>query len=158
MKGRPQLRRSLLDRLVDHAPKASAGPTPSASASLASVSDAVLRDLENLLNTRRPPRNKITGRNGRVPASILDYGTGDFSSMNPRSHQVRQEIRREIETLLLRFEPRFKKVTVRIAEDEQSERSLRFVIEALMQVEPVAVPIAFSTSFDINRGAYSVTR
>lgn len=157
MKGLPQLRKSLLDLLVDHDAEASIEPAPSPSASLASASDAVLRDLENLLNTRRPHRRISHDRDHPSADCILAYGTTDFSSVNPGSYAVRQKISREIEALLLRFEPRLQSPTVRVEEGAEADRSLRFIVEAVLRTEPVAAPITFSTRFDANRGAYLVS-
>ena len=155
MRHRPDLQISLLDRLIDHEPEKPAQPVQQRINTLASVADAVLRDLENLLNARRTTRPPC-GRGKQVHSSVLCYGARDYSSRNPRSHAVRQEIRLEIERLLQLFEPRLKNVTVRLDAGSQPERSLHFRIDAVLLAEPVTAPITFDTRYDINSGAYSV--
>lgn len=155
MRSQPDLQRSLLDRLIDTEPDKPAEPVQQRLTTLASVGDSVLRDLENLLNARmtiRPPSERAT----QTQASIIGYGARDYSSRNPRSHAVRQEIRLEIERLLQLFEPRLRNVIVSLDTVSQPERSLHFRIHADLLAEPVTAPITFDTRFDINSGAYSV--
>ncbi|MBJ6750700.1 type VI secretion system baseplate subunit TssE [Geomonas anaerohicana] len=169
MRYQPEPRQSLLERLTDREPESPAETVRSSRSSLKSLIDSVLRDLENLFNTRSFPILKPTrglplrGLAPQVPAplpsylqhSILSYGSRDFSLENPRSHRVQQAIRLEIIRLLDCFEPRLKDVTVSLG-PTQGERALSFRIEAVLQVEPVALPTAFDTHFDINSGAYTI--
>ena len=154
MRHHPQQRRSLLDRLTDDAPETAVEPVQSQSVGLNSMTRSVLRDLEKLLNTR-----SLAGvaplPAGETARSILAYGSRDFSSANPRSQEVRQQIRLEILRLLTRFEPRLKDVRVRL-DPIRREGSLNFRIEAVLQVEPVSVPTVFDTCFDINSGSYTI--
>ncbi|QWV94603.1 type VI secretion system baseplate subunit TssE [Geomonas oryzisoli] len=164
MRYQPEPRRSLLDRLIDREPECPAEPVCSSRKSLNTLIDSVLRDLENLFNSRSfPIVNPRRGLAPHVPAplvshlqhSILSYGSRDFSTDNPRSGRVQQAIRLEIIRLLDSFEPRLKDVTVSLG-TTLGERTLNFRIEALLQVEPVALPTAFDTHFDINSGAYTI--
>lgn len=155
MRHRQELQISLLDRLIDHEPDAPAEPVQQRLTTLSSVGESVLRDLENLLNARRTVR-RLPESDKQARASILGYGARDYSSQNPRSHAVRQEIRLEIQRLLQLFEPRLKNVSVRLGAALHPERALHFRIEAVLLVEPVTAPISFDTRFDINSGAYSV--
>ncbi|WP_224960680.1 type VI secretion system baseplate subunit TssE [Geomonas subterranea] len=164
MRYQPEPRRFLLDRLTDREPECPAETACSSRDSLRSLIDSVLRDLENLFNTRSfRSANPRGGLAPYVPVpldshlhrSILSYGSRDFSLENPRSHHVQQAIRLEIIRLLECFEPRLKDVTVSLGL-EQGERALNFRIEALLQVEPVALPTAFDTHFDINSGSYTI--
>lgn len=154
MRNQPQLGRSLLDRLTDHLPEVTVESVQSRGASLNSLMLSVLRDLENLLNTRSFAGG-ASHPAGETARSILAYGSRDFSSMNPRSQEVMQQIRAEILRLLTRFEPRLKDATVRL-DPIRREGSLNFRIEAVLQVESVAVPAVFDTCFDINSGSYTI--
>jgi len=155
MRDQPYLQTSILDRLIDREPDEPAEPVRRRLATLASVGDSVLRDLENLLNARRNERC-LPERDRQAQASILGYGAPDYSSQDPRSHQVRQQIRLEIQRLLQLFEPRLRNVTVRLDTLSHPERALHFRIDAVLLAEPATVPITFDTRFDINSGAYSV--
>jgi len=157
MRDQPYLQTSILDRLIDREPELPAEPVPRRLATLNSLSEAVLRDLENLLNTRAgvssPPDSCQ-----QVQASVLSYGTKDFTSQNPRSDAVRRQIRLEVQRLLLLFEPRLRKVTVRLDTAFATERILYFRIEALLQVEPLPAVLTFDTCLDINNGTYSILK
>ncbi|MBJ6799959.1 type VI secretion system baseplate subunit TssE [Geomonas propionica] len=164
MRYQPEPRRSLLDRLTDPEPGGLAASACSRRGSVKSLIDSVLRDLENLFNTRSfattyPHRGLAPQVPVPLPShlkrSLLSYGSRDFSSDNPRSHQVQQAIRLEIVRLLETFEPRLTEVTVRLGQ-VQGERSLSFRIDAVLQVEPVTVPTAFDTHFDLNSGSYTI--
>ncbi|WP_224983050.1 type VI secretion system baseplate subunit TssE [Geomonas agri] len=166
MRFQPEPRQSLLDRLIDHGLEGPVGNACSSRSSVKSLIDSVLRDLENLFNTRSFPTHKGLSHRGlasqgavllpsHLERSILTYGSRDFSLDNPRSHRVQQSIRLEIVRLLESFEPRLTDVTVRLGEF-QGERSLSFLIDAVLQVEPVAVSTAFDTHFDLNSGSYTI--
>ncbi|BCG46411.1 T6SS lysozyme-like component TssE [Citrifermentans bremense] len=150
----PYLKRSLLDRLVAAAP-AGDGPVRNRRGLPVEVLDSLLRDLENLLNTRRSiplaPDRRRQSQN-----SILSYGTRDFSTHNPRTAVAREQIRLEIQRLLLSFEPRLREVVVRVDDLTDAGRTLQFRVEGLLLIEPHPSPVTFATCFDINSGAYSV--
>lgn len=163
MRYQPEPTRSLLDRLTDREPER-ADDVASAPFSIRPVVEGLLRDLENLFNTRSfEGTNPHLGLASQEPVplsshsrrSILSYGSRDFSLDNPRSNQVQQAIRLEIIRLLECFEPRLKDVTVSLG-PPRAERTLNFRVEAILQVEPVAVPTAFDTHIDINSGSYTL--
>lgn len=164
MRYQPEPRRSLLDRLTDCEPDGSREAASSPTGSINSLIQSLLRDLENLFNTRSfsninlnrgPSLNEPVPLACQVRRSIVSYGSRDFSLDNPSSSHVQQAIRLEIIRLLDCFEPRLKDVTVSLS-SAQGERVLNFRIEALLHVEPVSLPTAFDTHFDINSGSYTV--
>lgn len=154
MRHQPQFRQSLLDRLTDHAPQLPVEPVQPHLPSLNSVLLSVLRDLENLLNTRSFTAG-ASPHSGEAARSILAYGSRDFSLANPRSQEVRRQIRLEILRLVTLFEPRLRSAKVRL-DPVRGERSLNFRIEAVLHIEPVPIPTAFDTCFDINSGSYTI--
>jgi len=104
------IRTSILDRLIDLEPGVSHEPVQQRTFDLRQIKAAVVRDLENLLNTRRhifAPPAALT----EVNSSLLVYGLGDFTSQNPRSPSVKQQLRQDIEKTLSRFEPRLRNVS-----------------------------------------------
>lgn len=156
MRYQPEPARSLLDRLMDQQPASPDEPVHFSRAGINAQVASVLRDLENLFNSRSC--SSLTSNRGLAPHatnSILNYGSRDFSLENPRSQTVRQAIRLEIVRLLFSFEPRLKDVKVRLSPTRE-ERTLSFRIEAMLHIELVTVATAFETHFDINSGFYTI--
>ena len=153
----PNLQASILDRLIDLEPGLSREPVQYRFLSLGQAKASVVRDLENLLNTKRsimvPPAEYR-----EVNSSLFVYGLQDFTSQNPKSPMVRQQLRQQIERTISRFEPRLKNVKVTLETSAQNERNLRFRINALLVVDPVAEPITFDSYFDVSRGEYVISR
>ena len=148
---------SILDRLIDREPQLSRESVQYRLLNFTQVKAGVIRDLENLLNTKSqilpvPPAYK------EVNSSLFVYGLSDFTSLNPRSTSTRQQLRQDIERTIARFEPRLKNVTVQIEVPTEEERNIRLRISALMVLDPVAEPVTFDTYFDINRGEYTIRR
>jgi type VI secretion system protein ImpF len=148
---------SILDRLIDTEPGVTHEPVQRRFATINQVREAVARDLENLLNTRKSI-HQVPEVDGQVSASLFTYGVRDFISYSPRSPSVRQQIRLEIERVIELFEPRLRNVSVRLDTSAGNERTLRFRISALLVVDPVTTPVTFDTSFDINRSDYFISR
>ncbi len=147
---------SLLDRLIDREPGSSREPVQYRP-SPGQLKDAVVRDLENLLNTRRqillpPPEYR------EVNSSLYLYGLQDFTAKNPDSPLVRQRLRQTIEQTIARYEPRLKNATVHIETASKNARDLRFRITAIMIAGPVTEPVTFDTYFDISRSEYRISR
>lgn len=141
---------SVLDRLLDSDPGVSQEPVQFRLQSVREVKASVVRDLENLLNTRRPPEEPP--RDFRhLQDSLLVYGLRDFTALNPRSAATRQLLRAEIETMIARFEPRLRNVAVHLEVDAANERILRFRISGILIVEPLSEPVTFDTVLDVNR-------
>jgi len=151
------LRASILDRLVDDDPGSPHGPVRDSLPSISHIKAAVIRDLENLLNTKRQvtPSPAVYRE---VNNSLFAYGLKDYTALNPGSISVKQQLRQDIEKTISRFEPRLKNVSVQVDAPDQKDRNLRFRITALLRVEPITEPVAFDTYFDISRGEYRITR
>ena len=147
---------SILDRLLDSDPRVSGEPVRDR-ISIRQIKDAVIRDLENLLNTRRQilvPSPEYH----EVHNSLYMYGLQDFTMKNPASPMVKQKLRQVIERTIARFEPRLKNVTVQIEAPGQNARDLRFRITAMLIMEPITEPVIFDTYFDVGRGEYKIQR
>lgn len=153
----PNLQASILDRLVDLEPRVSHEPVRSRLLGIRQIKAMVVRDLENLLNTRRQILS-VPASFKEVNNSVFMYGLGDFTSESPKSPSVRQRLRRDIEKTLSRFEPRLRNVTVRLEEGTEKGRNLRFRISGLLVVEPETEPVSFDTYFDTNRGEYVIQK
>ena len=142
---------------MDYEPGVSHEPVQYRLLSIGQIKASVVRDLENLLNTRRhifsPP---VAYR--EVNNSLFVYGLRDFTAQSPKSVSVRQQLRQDVEKTISRFEPRLKNVTVHLETPTEKERNLRFRISGLLVVEPVAEPVSFDTYFDVNRGQYVISK
>jgi type VI secretion system protein ImpF len=155
MKDGSNIRSSILDRLVDMEPGVPGEPARNRLVDIWRIKVMVVRDIENLLNTRRQILS-VPAAYGEVNNSVFMYGLGDFTSENPRSPSVRQRLRRDIEKAISRFEPRLKNVTVHMEEDMAKGRNLRFRITGMLVVESEAEPVSFDSYFDNNRGEYVI--
>ena len=142
---------------MDQEPEVSREPVEHRVLGVGQVKTWVVRDLENLLNTRRhiliPPPAYTEVNN-----SLFSFGLPDFTSQNPKNVTVRQQLRQEIERTIARFEPRLRNVTVHVETAADNDRSLRFRINGLLVVEPEAEPVTFDTYFDVNRSQYVISR
>ena len=146
---------SVLDRLIDNEPKQSAEAPLTRAQSLRALKAAVKCDLEWLLNTRRtidpaPDSARETVR------SVYHYGFADISSKSVLSTQDQNDLVREMESAIAIFEPRLKRVKVRMEPLGESSRELRFVIDGLLNVDPAPEPVRFDTVLEIGRGQYEV--
>lgn len=150
------LQASILDRLIDDEPEVSTEVPLSRGVSMRQIERSLLRDLENLLNTRRnilePP-----AAYGELNRSLYTYGLRDYTAENPNNPAVIQNLRREIAQSLALFEPRLKNVVVQI-DAGRERRELFFRIVGTMVVEPFAEPVAFDIQLDPNRGEYLISR
>jgi type VI secretion system protein ImpF len=146
---------SILDRLIDLDPEVAKEPVQFRLQDLRQVKASVVRDLEHLLNTRRPFDDPPEAfRNLRD--SLFMYGLSDFTGHNPKASSVRQQLRLQIERTISRFEPRLRNVVVRLEADAETERTLRFRISAVLIVEPLSEPVTFDTVLDMNRVQFKV--
>jgi type VI secretion system protein ImpF len=151
------VRLSVLDRLVDRSPRTAADPPTSWEASVRELHAAVLRDLEWLLNTRRiaepaPDTYPETQR------SLYHFGLPDITSLSGESEWMRRRLLRQIEECIHLFEPRLTSVRVTPVEvDEEGLRQIRFLIEALLRMEPNPERVAFDTVLEIASGTFRVS-
>jgi type VI secretion system protein ImpF len=153
----PNIRPSLLDRLIDSEPGIGREPAQSRLTTIGQVRASVTRDLEKLLNTKgtimTPPPSY-----SELDHSLFTYGLSDFTSSSPKSQSLRQRLHQEIERKISRFEPRLRNIAVRLETSVQTERNLRFKIVGLLVIDPVTEPVTFDTYFDINKGEYIIEK
>lgn len=109
----------LLDRLVDLAPDQSRDPPASASDTQIALRNSVRRDPEALLNARRCWRSWPEPLK-ELAVSPIGYGMPDFTAGTFNNPAMREDLRLEIEETIRRFDPRFLKVDVALAQAETS--------------------------------------
>ncbi len=148
---------SVLDRLLDDDPGVSTEPPKSRTQVLRELKQSVRRDLENLLNTRWrcvawPPKLE------QLERSLINYGIPDFSAANLSSSEDRELFRQALAASIEAFEPRFKRVEVKLLDAEESiDRTLRFRIDALLYAEPAPEPVVFDSALEPTTGTFEVT-
>ncbi len=147
------LQPSILDRLID---PESAGTTILSGYTVEKMYSAVLRDLEDLLNTIHTA-NDILPEFSEVRDSLVAYGLPDLASLEAISADQRTLIGRTIRKAISRFEPRLRSVRVTLLkQDDNLQMSLKFRIDARLAVDP-APEVAFDTILEVGTGKYLVT-
>lgn len=146
---------SVLDRLLDYEPELSTEVAVSQAKSLRLLKQAVRRDLEWLLNARQTP--EIDGiETEELPTSVFAYGLPDFSGASRENIHDQNRMRLAIKRTINLFEPRLQDVEVTIEPTRDTERALRFRIDAQLNVEPEPEPVTFDTVLQLHSGEYKV--
>lgn len=146
---------SLLDRLIDYEPKMSQEAPKSRTTSLAEFKQSVRRDLEWLLNTRNYP-GELDERLEETPKSVVNFGVPDFTGISAKSPPEIKRLNEALETAIKNFEPRFLDLKISLDTVSNSDRTLRFRIEAFLNTEPNPEPITFDTVLEIGSGDFEV--
>jgi type VI secretion system protein ImpF len=81
----------------------------------------------------------------------------EASALGTNSSHGRADLVRAIQMAIASFEPRLIKVKVAlVAESETDSPQLRFVIDALLRMEPVPERVSFDTVLEVIEGKYRV--
>ena len=148
VRGRPRV--PLLDRLIDSEPDAAEDRPLPASAAMTALRASIRTDLEALLNSRRCWRS-WDPRLAELERSPIGFGLPDFAGGAYNDPRRREELRREVEACIRRFEPRFASLAViLVGSQDKLATTLRLRIEALMYADPAPEPITFDTLVDAN--------
>jgi type VI secretion system protein ImpF len=149
---------SVLDRLLDDEPQNKRELPASGTQVLRKVKESLQRDLENLLNTRWrceswPPDWE------ELDASLVNYGLPDFTGVDVSPGSGREELRRIVERVIRRFEPRLKSVRVSLLKNaDELDRVIRFRIDALLQAEPAPEPVSFDSQLEPASATFEIKR
>jgi type VI secretion system protein ImpF len=147
---------SVLDRLIDLDPRNSKEAPPTRSQSERMLRDAVRRDLEWLLNTRRiavPPDESLKELN----RSVYLFGLPDFTGFSIATPTEKSKLIRQLQNAIKLFEPRIAKPRiVPIESDTAGTRTLRFRIEGLLLMDPEPEHVSFDTVLQLTSGQYEV--
>jgi len=144
---------SILDRLIDTEPANRREVPLTRAQSVRELKAALRRDLEWLLNTRRCIQQPEApeGANLELTESVYDFGIPDFTTLSFNSDRDRQRLTRLIEEAVATFEPRLQGVRV-VRQTTEKNRSLRFVIEGMLQIEPSPELVSFDTFVELGSG------
>lgn len=147
------LRRPVLDRLLQTGePEPRTWPD-----SVRALKSSLLRDIDWLLNTRRisePAPSALA----ELQQSVYHYGLPDVTSLSADSAETRRILMHQVEDCLRLFEPRL--TAVRVSESEvrtSTARQLRFVVEGMLDLDPVPEPIVFDTVLDAGNGRFNIS-
>jgi type VI secretion system protein ImpF len=150
------VQQSLLDRLIDDDPDVQRDQPMTWAQSVRQLKASLRRDLDWLLNTRRvaiPAPEELT----ELGRSLYQFGIPDLSSMDRDSSAVRARLLRIIEQAIADFEPRLAGVSASLAEgSDDSRQRMRFLIEAMLRMDPNPEPVAFDTMLEVSSGEYQL--
>lgn len=146
---------SILDRLLDYEPSRTREAPRSHAQSLAELKVSVKRDLEWLLNTRRNGVD-VPETLEELTDSLAIYGLPDLASISVRNPNEQNHLMKSIETALRVFEPRFINTKVTLEPIDNTDRQLRFRIEAHLDIEPVPEPVSFDTVLQVGSGEFAL--
>jgi type VI secretion system protein ImpF len=156
------LRPSVLDRLMTPPGFGRAGEH--GVIGVQELRDAVRRDLDWLLNTKRWLPHDFEGL-PEVKTSLLNYGMPDLSPFSPASSKDLASLARTIEELIRCYEPRLRPGSVRVTplgkaapipKDGEERDRPHFRIDGMLCVDPVNEPVSFDTEIDLERRQVSV--
>ena len=150
-----RITRSVFDRLIDNDPGAVSDVVSSKLDSLRELKAAVRRDLEWLLNTKRPLFN-IGPELEEVNSSVAVYGLPDFLGVQFANQNEQRSLVSQVEKAIRLFAPQLIDVKITHTPPDELDRSIAFRIEAKIDVEPVPEPIVFDTVLQIGSGEFGV--
>jgi type VI secretion system protein ImpF len=142
---------SVLDRLLDYEPEHTREPLASRAKSLRQLKQAVKRDLEWLLNTRRYA-DELSPELKELNNSLAIYGLPDFTTASVKNLSDQKLMRRALEQAIRVFEPRLEDPVVTLEPLDGIERVMRFRIDARLKVEPAPEPVTFDTVLQLGSG------
>jgi type VI secretion system protein ImpF len=147
---------SVFDRLIDSDPRTRTEAPLTRVESVRQMKNAVRRDLEWVLNTRRvaiPPDESLRELN----RSLYVYGLPDVTSYSLAANKDQAKLLRWLQSTVKVFEPRL--ANVRITPFETTEigsRTLRFRIDGLLVMDPAPEHVSFDTVLELTSGEYHV--
>jgi type VI secretion system protein ImpF len=123
---------------------------------LQSLRIEVSRDLENLLNTRSEGARTIPEAFVECRKSSLTFGIPDFSSYSLHSPRDRDRIRRTLEQAITLHEARLSRVRVQLEAQDAFERTLRFRVDAIMNLGPEREKVQFDAVLQLSTQSYQL--
>lgn len=140
---------SLLDRLTNHED----WPT-TRNASLRMYREGIKRDVEWLLNSRKPVVAEVNGF-AQASKSVFNFGLPDLTSFSVANADP-GALLIAIRQTLLNFETRIREPRVFLVRTDVLARSLRFHVEGKLMLENGEEDISFDTVLEVTNGGYEV--
>lgn len=146
---------SILDRLIDLDPQAKRESPKSRSTTLREMKAAVRRDLEWLLNSRSmiDPEDLSLDE---AKNSVAVYGLPDITGMAAENPDEQNRLSSALEHAIRIFEPRFLNPKITMEPPTATQRSLKFRIEAQLDVDPAPEPVVFDTVLQLGSADFAV--
>jgi type VI secretion system protein ImpF len=135
---------SLVDRLMDDEPDRATEMTDSEERALTRCKLGLRRDLEGLLNSKRPLLLGLDGQDG-LDKTIIAFGLEDISTEDFSAPGVRDRIRRMVAACIRDHEPRLSRIEVEV-DDGPTSRGIRFRITAVLTVASTGEPVVYDAS------------
>lgn len=124
-------------------------------ASINMYRDSMKRDLEWLLNTRKPVIPELENYPATA-ASVLNYGLPDLHSFDGSAGREHNALTVALEKCIRTYEPRISQPRVFLTRTDLLSRSLRFHIEGQIVYENMEEEIKFDTVLEMISGEYEV--
>ena len=153
---RIQITPSVLDRLLDDAPREQVEGPVHRSFDLQRLKQAVARDMEALLNARSADLAADIDHYPQARNSMIDYGITDLSSLSLLDPGDRAYLRDKIRITVQRHEPRLGHITVSLDAPAGTERMLRFRVDARLEVLPTRPPVRFDARLQLSSNACQI--
>ena len=153
----PSFRASILDRLMDDTPLVTTESMSEMYLDMSRYKQAVARDLESLLNSRRVDFDERIEALSEARSSILTYGITDLSSLSLLDPAAQGHLREQIKTAIERHEPRLSMVRVSLDVPKGRDRQLRFRVDAVLAVHPQKPPVVFDAMLQLNTNTYRIS-
>lgn len=129
-----------------------------AESSLRKLKESVRRDLESLLNTRVPVLS-VPDEYFNAKWTVIEYGMPDLASVNLEDVDQQDAFVRRMESVIRRYEPRFKQISVVVDElSKVRDRTFRFRIEGTLYADPAPEFVTFDSSLEPNSRSISVQK
>jgi len=150
---------TLLDRLVDHAPRERHETPESYAVSPAHMREIVQRDLAWLLNTTNLEDEIDREAMPHVAASVLNYGVPPFAGKYMMERNW-QDIERIIRQAVIDFEPRLIPETLEVipagnSDGDASYNVLLFEIHGWVHMQPYPMEFLVQSSLDLETSRLS---
>jgi type VI secretion system protein ImpF len=150
------LRSSLLDRLTDDRPNEGRDYVGDRGYSHRQLKEAVLRDMQWLLNAISLDSAVPLDEYPEVAKSVLNYGIPDLSAVRARADDV-TDLGKRIERAIRSFEPRIipNTLSVGAAQSDQDfdSRLLCFEVEGDLWADPAPMHLLIRTEIDLESGS-----
>ena len=153
----PSFRASILDRLMDDTPLVTTESMSEIHLDMSRYKQAVARDLESLLNSRRVDFDERIESLPQARRSIMTYGITDLSSLSLLDPGAQGHLRSQIKTAIERHEPRLSRVRVSLDVPKGRDRQLRFRVDAVLSVHPQKPPVVFDAMLQLNTNTYRIS-
>lgn len=116
--------------------------------------ESIQKEIENLLNTRLPPR-RFAGSSWEplsLPQTVLDYGLPDFSSLSAGSPFDTAKVASAVSAKIAAFEPRLQNPVLELQPAPDDPARMIGTLRGTVRMEQVNHPVSFPVSFGQHDG------